>query len=74
VNVEELAQEDQIVEGFGNLKRRYDVTSLQLQEQYFGYTYSFLVYANYEGRFLRKKLTKRVYEPSPELTKPPPYI
>ena len=74
VNVEELAKEKILIEGFEKLTRHHiDPGCLGLQEQYFGDMDKLLYYANLTGQFLRGETTTR-YERPAELSKPPLHI
>ena len=75
VNVEEIAKGNQPISGFANLTRRYvDVPILEAQEQYFGYAYALLDYANEEGRSRTGKLRTRVLEKPTQVSQPPRHL
>jgi hypothetical protein len=72
VNVEEVAERNELVSGFDEITRYYvDVPALGAQESYFGYADAMLTYANFEGRYRVGKLQTRIFE-KPEHLKPPP--
>jgi hypothetical protein len=72
VNVEEIANHNQLVTGFDKLERYYiDVPTLELQEQYFGYAGALLAYANYEGRYRAGKLRDQIIAKPAQVMQPP---
>jgi hypothetical protein len=66
-NLEDLAQDPSTVSDFDRLRVHHvDIPLLQMQQNFFVYVDQFVVWVNYEGRYLAGKLK------SPLLSKPAP--
>jgi hypothetical protein len=74
VSLEEIAKKRAVIKDLRGLTTKYLTTEiLQSQEMYFAYTRASIEFVNYEGRFLRKTLTNRVFEAPQRLKTPAEY-
>jgi hypothetical protein len=75
VNVEELAKSTSVINDLSSLKVRHLTGEiLRKQQTYFIYTRACIEFVNCEGRFLRGKLKRRVFERPVKLERPPEYV
>ena len=75
VSLEEIAKKRAVIKDLRGLTTKYLTTGiLHSQEAYFVYTRACIEFVNYEGRYLRKTLTTRLFEAPQRIETPTEYV